>query len=111
MERNAGMLLGHPSPAPPLCWSSCLLVLVPRRPGRARRRRRRLGSSSSVDDLDGGPGAGVAGVAEVEPRKCRPALELCTFDPLWLGLARSGALRQCSLLSEYSLAHDDQFLE
>jgi len=48
-ERNAGMpLLPHPRPVRSHRWSSCLLVLVPRRPGRARRRQRRLGLSSSA---------------------------------------------------------------
>jgi hypothetical protein len=58
-ERNAGVLLLHPRPAPQLRWSSRLLVLARRRPGR------RWPSAGSVQlrghDLHGRPGAAVLG--------------------------------------------------
>jgi hypothetical protein len=80
MERNAGHAAGHPRPAPRLCWSSCLLVLVPRRPGRARRRQRRLGPSSSATTSMADPALG-------SPRsrpQAQASLAVCTFDPLRL---------------------------
>ena len=58
--RNAGMLLLHPRPAPPLRTSSWLLAVIPRRPGRRCRRPTRLAPSASAD-LDYRPGAAVLG--------------------------------------------------
>jgi hypothetical protein len=45
-----------------IAWSSWLLLLAPRRPGRGRRRHRQGGSAQLLgDDLDGRPGAAILG--------------------------------------------------
>ena len=69
--------------------------------------QRRLGPSSSATTSMVDPALGGRGRA----RRRKPALALCTFDPLRLGLPSFRPLRQCSLLNERSLAHDDQFLK
>jgi hypothetical protein len=58
-ERNAGMLLVHPRPAPSHRWSSWLLDLAPRRPGRRRRRPPEARPQLLGHDLDGRSGAAI----------------------------------------------------
>src|SRR4029450_6388 len=106
-ERNAGMLLGHPRPAPPLCGSSCLQVLVPRRPGRARRRQRRLGPAPRRRPRWWTRRWGRRGSA----RRRKPALAVCTFDPLRGGGPSSGPTLPVLAPEGMLVAHDDRFRE
>jgi hypothetical protein len=57
-ERDAGMLLLHLRPAPSHRWSSWLVVLAARRPGRGRRLPPQARPGLPVHDLDiGGRGS------------------------------------------------------